>query len=100
MSFLLRAALVIGTLSYLAAQRGMPGVSTPPSPAAIQAALPSVAGALPAAVDAVSAVAPATRERMAREGLAELGRHLGGSASRDTLAEADRRPAWRGAEAR
>ena len=114
MSFLLRAALVIGALSYLAAQRGVPGVATPPSPAAVAAHLPTMLPATmsPATVSpaaemlnvlpsALAGLPPETRERLAREGLAELSRRLGGApASRDTLAAADRNPPWRGAEPR
>jgi hypothetical protein len=110
MSFLLRAALVIGTLSYLAAQRGSPGVATPPSPAALAASLPAT---LPAASEmleilpsALAGLPAETRERLAREGLAALSRRVGPAVrdapagSRDTLAAADRHPPWRGVEPR
>ncbi|KAB1070099.1 hypothetical protein [Methylobacterium planeticum] len=115
MSFLLRAALVIGALSYLAAQRGVPGIATPPSPDAAAAAVPAaiglptaaaVLGGLPAALPAVlpavlGSLPPEARERLAREGLAELSRRVGAApASRDTLAAADRSPPWRGVEPR
>ena len=95
MSFLLRAALVIGTLSYFALREG--GQAPPPLPASVPGAMPDLARALPAAWNAVP---PEARERVAREGLAELSRRLSVPPSQDTLAEADRRPAWRGAEGR
>ncbi|GJE46479.1 hypothetical protein [Methylobacterium soli] len=118
MSFLLRAALVIGALSYLAAQRGSRGVATPPSPAALAASLPaglpaSLPAALPAASEmleilpsALAGLPAETRERLAREGLAALSRRVGPAVrdapagSRDTLAAADRHPPWRGVEPR
>ncbi|MER2268742.1 hypothetical protein [Methylobacterium oxalidis] len=94
MSFLLRAALVIGTLSYFALREGR---QAPPALPPVPASVPDLAQALPAAWNAVP---PEARERVAREGLAELSRRLSVPPSQDTLAEADRRPAWRGAEGR
>lgn len=91
MSFVFRAALVIGALSWLAARRDQPEGDRPTSAVA---SLPALWEALP----------PEIRDRALREGTAEAGRRIVGSlslpVSRDTLAEADRRPAWRGAEAR
>ncbi|AWN44449.1 hypothetical protein [Methylobacterium durans] len=96
MSFLLRAALVIGTLSYFALRKDG-AAPVPPAAAPLAGSVPALAEALPAAFQALPAEA---RERIAREGLAELSRRLSVPPSQDTLAEADRRPAWRGAEAR
>jgi hypothetical protein len=103
MSFLLRALLVIGVLSYFALKRGEPDAL--PSADAVAAAL---AGAAPAAIQAgAAALPPETRERVAREALAGLIRRAGqpvpeipDPASRDTLSSTDRAPAWRGIEAR
>ena len=100
MSFLLRAALVIGALSYCAMLRSGTEPRLPHAPD-VAAALPA-AGALPSLWEALP---PAERERLVRAGAASL---LPASQaqpettaalapSRDTLAEADRRPAWRGA---
>lgn len=107
MSFLLRALLVIGALSYFALKRGEPGSLTHamPSTEAVAAAL---AGAAPAAIQAgAAALPPETRERVAREALAGLIRRAGQPvpeipepASRDTLSATDRAPAWRGIETR
>ncbi|MDR7037701.1 MULTISPECIES: hypothetical protein [Methylobacterium] len=96
MSFLLRAALVIGTLSYFALRKdGSPPAL--PAPPTLAGSVPALSEALPAAFNALP---PEARERIAREGLAELTRRLSVPPSHDTLAEADRRPSWRGAEAR
>lgn len=90
MSFLLRATLVIAALSYCAANRDAPDHGLQP-PVSV-ALLPSLWEALP----------PEIRERALREGTAQAGRHLASAlalpTSRDTLAEADRKPAWRGVE--
>ena len=90
MSFLLRATLVIAALSYCAANRDAPDHGLQP-PVSV-ASLPSLWEALP----------PEIRERAIREGTAQAGRHLATAlalpASRDTLAESDRKPAWRGVE--
>lgn len=95
MSFLLRAALVIGALSYFAAIREQPrgpsveshrGVGVP------SATLSGAWDALPVeAPTQAASESPAERARQAAQ--AQL-------RSRDTLAEADRRPAWRGGEDR
>ena len=119
MSFLLRAALVIGALSYLAMLRGAPGTPTDDGPAGIAAAgedavpaalkpapaaSPNPAGtaaSLGALAAAWSAVPPGARQRLTREAVAEFGRRTGVAVvSRDTLAETDRRAPWRGAEPR
>lgn len=105
MTVLLRAALVIGVLSYLALMRG--GGDPAAEARKLAGGLPSASAVLPAALEAVP---PETRERAARSVLArgllaELSRRAGEPASTDTLAtdtldEADRRPAWRGVEGR
>ncbi len=94
LSFLLRASLVIGTLSYLAAQGGG---SAPHPPGEVA---PRLSAAL---ADPVAAIPQGTRERVAREALTELVRRAGqtvpavaGPASRDTLLASDRAPPWRG----
>jgi hypothetical protein len=98
MTVLLRAALVIGLLSYFALLRN----GADPAAEARKAA-----GALPSALPAeLDAVPPETRERavravLARGLMAELSRRAGEPpTSGDTLEEADRQPAWRGVEAR
>lgn len=92
MSFILRAGLVIGALSYLAATRG--GSST--TPPALSLRSPETATA--ALGRAWEALPGSTRDAALREGAALVVRHAGGAApsSRDTLAEIDRRPSWRG----
>lgn len=122
MSFLLRAALVIGALSYLAmlrephSTRTSEGQTGPAGLAsAVESALPAGLKAAPAAppspagttanlgvlAAAWSAMPPEARQRIARETVAELGRRTGAAvASRDTLAETDRKAPWRGAEPR
>ncbi|MFC5553182.1 hypothetical protein ACFPQ7_04485 [Methylobacterium iners] len=89
MWFLLRASLAIGLLSYLAVTREAPGTLGQGHAAD---ALASALTALPADL----------RDRALRDGLGEVARRWPGPAlpSSDTLAEADRRPAWRGVEAR
>lgn len=92
MSFILRATLVIGALTYFAAQR----LGQPVDAAGLVAGLE--AGHTDAAV-AWTAVPAEARERIAREGAASLGLRLATlPPSRDTLADSDRRPAWHGAE--
>ncbi|MCJ2072138.1 hypothetical protein MKK75_25615 [Methylobacterium sp. J-030] len=102
MTVLLRAALVIGVLSYLALMRG--GADPAAEARKLSGGLPSAAALLPAALEAVP---PETRERaaravLARGLLAELSRRAGepqastDTSSTDTLEEADRQPAWRG----
>lgn len=85
MSFLFRALLVVGALTYLAQrQQGRPM----PSPE-----VPTVSG-LTAAWNTLPAE---TREPILRAGTAELTRRLtSAEASRDTLGASDLRPAWRG----
>jgi hypothetical protein len=103
MTFLLRAALVICALSYLALMRG--GADPAAEARKLAGALPVAPAALPAALDAVP---PETRDRAARAVLArglmaELSRRAAAPdepASRDTLEEADRQPAWRGVDPR
>ncbi|MDP4021763.1 hypothetical protein Q8W71_03920 [Methylobacterium sp. NEAU 140] len=102
MTFLLRAALVIGALSYLALLRG--GADPAAEAKRLAEALPGPAAAIPAVAKAVP---PETRERVVRDVLArglmaELSRRAGEAepASADTLDAADRQPAWRGVEAR
>ena len=103
MSFLLRAVVMIGVLSYFAIRAGGPGGRPADEPVTVgslseQAAavldrpLSAARDALPVAWGAVPSDA---RERLARDALAELTRRVG-PPSRDTLAEADRRPPWRG----
>lgn len=98
MLFVLRIVLVVGALSYFALLRGG---ADPVEEARKLAPLPSAKAIAPS----VSALVPVeTRERVARDVLAkgliaELSRRAGAeepSASRDTLSEADRNPAWRG----
>ncbi|WP_375463621.1 hypothetical protein [uncultured Methylobacterium sp.] len=115
MSFLLRAALVIGTLSYLASMRGGPGSPTGARggiaelAAAAENAVPAAVGSLPAMPNgpadaarglsaAWSAMSADARQHLVGTAAAELRRRAGASASRDTLAETDRRAPWRGAE--
>ena len=120
MSFLLRAALVIGALSYLAMLRGAPGTHTGDAPTGIAGLASAMGDALPAGLKAApapnppgpaaspgglaaawSAVPSDARQRLAREAVAEIGRRTAAAvASRDTLAETDRRAPWRGAEPR
>ncbi|SDN76281.1 hypothetical protein SAMN05216360_11117 [Methylobacterium phyllostachyos] len=106
MTVLLRAALVIGVLSYLALMRG--GADPAAEARKLTGSLPSASAVLPAALEAIP---PETRERatravLARGLLAELSRRAGEPAastdtpSTDTLEAADRQPAWRGVDAR
>lgn len=100
MLFVLRIVLVVGALSYLALLRGG---ADPVEEARKLATLPSAKAAAPAVT---ALVPPETRERVVRDVLAkgliaELSRRAGAeepAASRDTLNEADRSPAWRGVE--
>ncbi|KQO72851.1 hypothetical protein ASG60_04480 [Methylobacterium sp. Leaf469] len=95
MLFLIRAAVVIGGLSYLALLRDRPD-AVPTLPAVSPQA---PAHALAAAFDAMPAE---PREQLVREGVDGLVRRLGTTrpASADTLAEADRQPPWRGVASR
>ncbi|MGH1587994.1 hypothetical protein ACRBEV_06130 [Methylobacterium phyllosphaerae] len=95
MTVLLRAALVIGVLSYFALIR------TGADPAAEARRL---AGTVPSPQAALEVVPAETRERavravLARGLMAELSRRAAEApASNDTLQETDRQPAWRGAD--
>ncbi|MCJ2050244.1 hypothetical protein [Methylobacterium sp. J-070] len=96
MTVLLRAALVIGVLSYLALMR----TGADPSAEARR-----LTGSLPGPQAALDAVPPEARERamravLARGLMAELSRRAAEPVSNDTLEEADRSPAWRGVEGR
>jgi hypothetical protein len=97
MTFLLRAVLVIGALSYFALMRN----GADPA-AEARKLVGSVAGAPSALPAALEAVPPETRERavravLARGLMAELSRRAAEPpASNDTLEESDRQPAWRG----
>ncbi|MBB2963815.1 hypothetical protein [Methylobacterium sp. R2-1] len=114
MSFLLRAALVIGALSYLALQR-----QDGPSSATPRAATTGIAtgdamdhlttGGIGALVNAVNALPPETREEMVRIGADAVARHVTGQIagqassprpSADTLSATDRQPSWRGPASR
>ena len=111
MSFLLRAALVIGALSYLALQRQ--GGPDPSRPQAAAAGIEAGIGANRAMGDAmdrlttggigalVEALPPETRADMARAGADAVARHVAGQLaprpSVDTLSASDRQPPWRGA---
>ena len=109
MSFLLRAALVIGTLSYFAATRGPSGSTesgrglapTAELPVPTATGSPKVSTVLANAGSAAavwSAMPAEIRQRLAQEAAAEFGRRIGpAAASRDTLAETDRKAPWRGA---
>ncbi|KQQ30934.1 hypothetical protein ASF53_17480 [Methylobacterium sp. Leaf123] len=107
MSFLLRAALVIGALSYLALQRQ--GGPDPARPHVAGAGIATgnvmdhlTTGGIGALVEAVNALPPEAREDMARTGANALIRQVGGRIappppSADTLSASDRQPPWRGA---
>lgn len=110
MSFLLRAALVIGALSYLALQR-QEGASSAPPRAVTAGIAPGDAmdrlttGGIGALVNAVNALPPETREEMVRAGADAVARHVTGQVvpprpSADTLSASDRQPSWRGPVAR
>lgn len=101
MTFLLRAALVIGALSYLAMLRN----GADPSAETRKLTGSAVAGAKATLPAALEAVPPETRDRAVRAALArglmaELSRRAGVDdsepASNDTLEASDRQPAWRG----
>lgn len=93
MSFILRAVLVIGVLSYFAVQQRRTGM---PEPIAVAAPL----GAGVANVDltgALSELPAELRDQAARAASAEVARWLGlARTSQDTLSDSDRRPSWRG----
>ena len=87
MSFLLRAALVIAGLSWLALQRQGTTIIPPD-------ARPTLAEAAAKGWDTLPAPA---REAALRAGGLEIARRAASApASEDTLAEDDRTPAWRG----
>ncbi|BAU89328.1 hypothetical protein MPPM_0723 [Methylorubrum populi] len=126
MSFLLRAALVIGALSYLALQRQDGSSPAPPRPATAGVAKGNTAastlglptgiaegdaldslttGGIGALVNALNALPPETREEMVRAGADAVARRVTGHAlgplapqrpSADTLSASDRQPSWRG----
>ena len=116
MLFLIRAAVVIGGLSYLAMLRdnpdaavSLPGMSAKVLPAQVLPAQALTAHSLAAQVQPGQALAAAwdampadAGDRMVRDGTDALVRRLGTSrsASADTLADADRRPPWRGVASR
>lgn len=93
MSFLLRAALVIGILSWLALQRQGPAL-----PDRVQGRVDVAAAAL----DLWEALPEEARADVLHEGGAEVIQRFAGSApsSRDTLSDSDRKPPWRGAQTR
>ncbi|CAO4140987.1 hypothetical protein [Methylorubrum aminovorans] len=114
MSFLLRAALVIGALSFLALQR-QDGRSPAPPRAATAGIASGTAtdeamdrlttGGIGALVNAVNTLPPEARQEMVRAGAEAVARHVAGQfagqttsprPSADTLSASDRRPSWRG----
>ncbi|MFJ7439809.1 hypothetical protein ACIQW5_19320 [Methylorubrum thiocyanatum] len=112
MSFLLRAALVIGALSYLALQRQ--GGLDPARPQTAAAGIGTgieTGRTMGDAMDRlttggigalVNALPPETRAEMARAGADAVARHVAGQLapprpSVDTLSASDRQPPWRGA---
>lgn len=116
MSFLLRAALVIGALSYLALQRqgGLDPARPQAAAASIGTGIETGIGAGRTMGDAmdrlttggigalVNALPPETRAEMARAGADAVARHVAGQLapprpSVDTLSASDRQPPWRGA---
>lgn len=93
MSFLIRACLAIGVLSYLAAHRDDPDIAARMTSPSLEKSVSVAWGALPAD----------TREKALSQATDGLVRQVAGSlagSSRDTLAETDRRPAWRGVDDR
>ncbi|CAO4164734.1 DUF3300 domain-containing protein [Methylorubrum aminovorans] len=118
MSFLLRAALVIGALSFLALQRQDGRLPAPPRAATAGIASGTATdeamdrlttGGIGALVNAVNALPPEAREEMVRAGADAVARHVAGQfagqaagqvpsprPSADTLSASDRRPSWRG----
>ncbi|WP_027170646.1 hypothetical protein [Methylobacterium sp. 10] len=93
MSFLIRACLAIGVLSYLAAHRDDPALAARPSAPSLEQTASVAWEALPREA----------RDRALSQGADALVRQVAGSVggtSRDTLAETDRRPAWRGVDER
>ncbi|MEH3119340.1 MAG: hypothetical protein PGN25_17615 [Methylorubrum populi] len=107
MSFLLRAALVIGVLSYLASLRqDGPVPAHPPAAAAGNAMGDAMDRLTTGGIGAlVTELPPETREEMARAGADALARHVTGPfgaqrPSADTLSASDRQPTWRGPTSR
>ncbi|MDV2986413.1 UNVERIFIED_CONTAM: hypothetical protein Q9R58_19015 [Methylobacteriaceae bacterium AG10] len=109
MSFLLRAALVIGALTYFALQRQEGPSSIPPRAATAGVATGDAmdrltTGGIGALVNAVNALPPETREQVTRAGADAIARQLAGTLagpvaprpSADTLSASDRQPSWRG----
>ena len=97
MTFLLRAALVIGALSYLAMLRN----GTDPAAETRKLTGSAVAGAkaaLPAALESVPPESRAVRAVLARRLMAELSRpaRVAERASTGTPQASDRQPAWHG----
>lgn len=103
MLFLLRVILVVGALSYVALMRSG---ADPAAEAGKVAAAVTPKAVVPAALAAVPAEARdrVVRDVFARGLMAELSRRAGEPepppASRDTLLDGDRDPAWRGVERR
>ncbi|WP_342151736.1 hypothetical protein [Methylorubrum sp. SB2] len=94
MTFLLRAALVIGVLSYLAAARQGAGPG-PVDTAALRSTVEMTTGSL---AGLAASLPPETRTEALRLGGEAVARRLNGQpASADTLSASDRAPAWRGA---
>ncbi len=92
MTFLLRAALVIGVLSYLAAARQGAG---PVDTAALRSTVEMTTGSL---AGLAASLPPEARTEALRLGGEAVARRLSGQpASADTLSASDRAPAWRGA---
>ena len=87
MSFVIRAGLTIAILSYFAATRDRSGPLPRPDASVTPATLAAAWSGLP----------PELRDRVARDAVALASEP---STSRDTRAEGDRRPAWRGIEGR
>ncbi len=98
MTFLLRAALVIGVLSYLAAARQGAGPSGSDT-AALRSTVEMTTGGLAGlAVTLPASLPPEARTEALRLGGEAMVRRLAGPpASADTLSASDRTPAWRGA---
>lgn len=94
MTFLLRAALVIGVLSYLAAARqgsGSGGVDTVGLRSTVEMTTGSLAGL-------AASLPPEARTEALRLGGEAVARRLTGQpSSADTLSASDRQVPWRGA---
>ncbi|SFK52148.1 hypothetical protein [Methylorubrum salsuginis] len=93
MTFLLRAALVIGVLSYLAATRQGAGPGSVDS-----AALRSTVEMTGSLAGLAASLPPEARTEALRLGGEAMARRIAGQPiSADTLSASDRAPAWRGA---